>query len=97
MPKQATAASRASDPLLLELLNDREHVHPLDPFALSRSKDKRIAAQIREDLVSTFVTGTGRLCLIKMTEYLQVTLQGILETSSSARNGLSVFPANEEC
>src|SRR5207244_2435335 len=34
--------SRASARLLIELLKDRTHSHPLDEFALSRVKDKRI-------------------------------------------------------
>ena len=46
--------------LLVQLLSDRTHAHPLDEFALSRSKDKRITEKIGEELVSTFVTGLER-------------------------------------
>jgi uncharacterized protein Yka (UPF0111/DUF47 family) len=58
--EQSAAEARASARLLIELLKDREHSHPLDEFALSRSKDKRITEQIREDLVTTFITGMER-------------------------------------
>ncbi|MBL9095015.1 MAG: DUF47 family protein [Planctomycetaceae bacterium] len=51
---------RESTRLLVELLKDRTHSHPLDEFALSRSKDKRITEKIGEELVSTFVTGLER-------------------------------------
>lgn len=56
----SAAEARASTRLLIELLKDREHSHPLDEFALSRRKEKRITEQIREELVSTFVTGLER-------------------------------------
>ena len=46
--------------MLIELLKDRTHPHPLDEFALSRGKDKRITEQISEELVNTFVTGLER-------------------------------------
>ncbi len=46
--------------LLIELLKDRTHAHPLDEFALARGKDKRITDQIRDELVNTFVTGLDR-------------------------------------
>lgn len=60
MLEQSAAEARASAQLLIELLKDREHAHPLDQFALARSKDKRITEKIREDLVTTFVTGIER-------------------------------------
>lgn len=60
MLEQSAAEARASAQLLIELLKDREHTHPLDQFALARSKDKRITEKIREDLVTTFVTGIER-------------------------------------
>ena len=60
MLEQSASEARASAQLLIELLKDREHMHPLDQFALARSKDKRITEQIREDLVTTFVTGMER-------------------------------------
>lgn len=60
MLEQSAGEARASAQLLIELLKDREHTHPLDQFALARSKDKRITEKIREDLVTTFVTGIER-------------------------------------
>lgn len=52
--------TRASTRLLVEMIKDRSHPHPLSDFALSRGKDKRITEQISEELVSTFVTGLER-------------------------------------
>lgn len=52
--------ARACTRLLIELLKDRTHSHPLDEFVLSRNKEKRITEQIREELVRTFVTGLER-------------------------------------
>lgn len=52
--------ARASTQLLIELLKDRTHPHPLDEFARSRRKDKAITEQISEELVKTFVTGLER-------------------------------------
>lgn len=52
--------TRASTRLLIDLLKDRSHPHPLDEFALSRGKDKRITEKISEELVNTFVTGLER-------------------------------------
>jgi uncharacterized protein Yka (UPF0111/DUF47 family) len=46
--------------LLVNLLKDRTHSHPLDQFAIARGKDKRITDQISEELVNTFVTGLDR-------------------------------------
>src|SRR4051812_26543390 len=46
--------------LLVELLKDRTHPHPLHEFALARDKDKRITDQISHELVNTFVTGLER-------------------------------------
>jgi uncharacterized protein Yka (UPF0111/DUF47 family) len=46
--------------LLIDLLKDRSHPHPLHEFALARGKDKRITEQISEELVNTFVTGLER-------------------------------------
>jgi uncharacterized protein Yka (UPF0111/DUF47 family) len=46
--------------LLIDLLQDRSHPHPLHEFALARGKDKRITEQISEELVNTFVTGLER-------------------------------------
>lgn len=46
--------------LLIELLKDRTHSHPLDEFALARGKDKQITEKIRHELVNTFVTGLER-------------------------------------
>ena len=43
--------------LLVELLKDRSHPHPLHEFALARDKDKHITEQISQELVNTFVTG----------------------------------------
>jgi uncharacterized protein Yka (UPF0111/DUF47 family) len=52
--------TRESTRLLIDLLKDRSHPHPLEEFALSRGKDKRITEQISEELVNTFVTGLER-------------------------------------
>jgi uncharacterized protein Yka (UPF0111/DUF47 family) len=52
--------TRASTQLLIELLQDRSHPHPLEEFAFSRGKDKQITEQISEQLVNTFVTGLER-------------------------------------
>ena len=52
--------TRESTRLLIELLKDRSHPHPLEEFALSRGKDKRITEQISQELVNTFVTGLER-------------------------------------
>ena len=46
--------------LLVELLKDRSHPHPLHEFALARGKDKHITDQISQGLVNTFVTGLER-------------------------------------
>jgi hypothetical protein len=46
--------------LLIDLLQDRTHPHPLHEFALARGKDKRITEQISEELVKTFITGLER-------------------------------------
>ena len=54
--EEAQACTR----LLIKLLQDRTHSHPLDEFAMSRLKDKRITEQISEELVTTFVTGLDR-------------------------------------
>lgn len=46
--------------LLIDLLKDRSHPHPLHEFAQARGKDKNITDQISEELVNTFVTGLER-------------------------------------
>ncbi len=46
--------------LLIDLLKDRSHSHPLNEFAQARGKDKRITEQISEELVDTFITGLER-------------------------------------
>ena len=46
--------------LLVELLKDRSHPHPLHEFALARNKDKKITEQISQELVNTFITGLER-------------------------------------
>jgi uncharacterized protein Yka (UPF0111/DUF47 family) len=52
--------TRALTQLLIDLLKDRSHPHPLHEFALARGKDKLITEQISEELVNTFVTGLER-------------------------------------
>jgi uncharacterized protein Yka (UPF0111/DUF47 family) len=52
--------TRALTRLLIDLLKDRSHPHPLHEFALARGKDKRITEQISQGLVNTFVTGLER-------------------------------------
>jgi uncharacterized protein Yka (UPF0111/DUF47 family) len=46
--------------LLVDLLKDRSHPHPLHEFALARGKDKNITERINQELVNTFVTGLER-------------------------------------
>jgi uncharacterized protein len=46
--------------LLVELLKDRTHPHPLHEFALARDKDRHITQQISQELVNTFITGLER-------------------------------------
>lgn len=46
--------------LLVKLIENGEHPHPLHEFALARGKDKRITDQISEELVDTFITGLER-------------------------------------
>jgi uncharacterized protein len=52
--------TRALTRLLIELLKDRSHPHPLHEFALERGKDKHITEQISQALVKTFVIGLDR-------------------------------------
>lgn len=52
--------TRALTRLLIELLKDRSHPHPLHEFAQARGKDKNITEQISLELVNTFVTGLER-------------------------------------
>ncbi len=52
--------ARACTRLLIDMLKDRSHPHPLDEFVLSRRKDKYITEQISEALVKTFITGLER-------------------------------------
>ena len=52
--------TRALTRLLVDLLQDPSHPHPLSDFALARGKDKRITEQISQELVNTFVTGLER-------------------------------------
>jgi uncharacterized protein Yka (UPF0111/DUF47 family) len=46
--------------LLVKLIENGNHPHPLHEFALARGKDKRITEQISEELVNTFITGLER-------------------------------------
>ena len=46
--------------LLVDLLRNGSHPHPLHDFALARDKDKRITEKISEELVNTFITGLDR-------------------------------------
>jgi uncharacterized protein Yka (UPF0111/DUF47 family) len=46
--------------LLVGLIENGSHPHPLHEFALARGKDKRITDQISEELVNTFITGLER-------------------------------------
>lgn len=46
--------------LLVELLKNGSHPHPLYEFAQARGKDKYITDQISQELVNTFVTGLER-------------------------------------
>lgn len=46
--------------LLVDLLRNGAHPHPLHEFAQARGKDKYITDQISQELVNTFVTGLER-------------------------------------
>jgi len=52
--------TKALTRLLVKLIENGEHPHPLHEFALARGKDKRITDQISEELVNTFITGLER-------------------------------------
>lgn len=52
--------TQALTQLLVELLKDRAHPHPLHEFALARDKDRHITQQISHELVNTFLTGLDR-------------------------------------
>ncbi len=52
--------TQALTQLLVELLKDRTHPHPLHEFALARDKDRHITQQISHELVNTFITGLER-------------------------------------
>lgn len=52
--------TRALTRLLVELVQNGKHPHPLHEFALGRGKDKRITDQISQELVDTFITGLER-------------------------------------
>lgn len=52
--------TQALTQLLVELLKDRTHPHPLHEFALARDKDRHITQQISRELVNTFITGLER-------------------------------------
>jgi uncharacterized protein Yka (UPF0111/DUF47 family) len=46
--------------LLIDLLKDRSHPHPLHEFTLVRNKNKQITEQVSQELVNTFITGLER-------------------------------------
>jgi len=52
--------ARASTKLLIGILRSRESAAALQEFTQLRRKEKRIAEQISEELVNTFVTGIER-------------------------------------
>ncbi len=52
--------TRTMTRLLVDLLKDRGHQHPLHDFAQARLKNKRFTEQISHELVNTFVTGLER-------------------------------------
>jgi uncharacterized protein Yka (UPF0111/DUF47 family) len=52
--------SRASVQALVKVIQERSRPPSLDEFVLSRRKEKRIAEQISEELVNTFVTALER-------------------------------------
>jgi hypothetical protein len=52
--------TRAMTRLLVDMLKDRSHAHPLHEFAQARLKNKKFTEQISHELVTTFVTGLER-------------------------------------
>jgi uncharacterized protein Yka (UPF0111/DUF47 family) len=52
--------TKALTQLLVKLIQNGKHPHPLHEFAIARGKDKRITDQISEELVNTFITGLER-------------------------------------
>ena len=74
--------------LLIELLNDRSHAHPLDQFAVARGKDKNITEKISEELVNTFVTGLEREDI----EMLSYALYRICKTIEKFAERFSLAP-----
>lgn len=52
--------ARASVQALIKAVKDRDQNQSLDEFVLTRRKEKRIAEQISEELVKTFVTALER-------------------------------------
>jgi len=52
--------TRSLTRLLIELLHNGHHPHPLREFALVRSKNKEITEQVGQELVNTFITGLDR-------------------------------------
>ncbi len=74
--------------LLVELLKDRSHPHPLDQFAVARGKDKNITEKISEGLVNTFVTGLDREDI----EMLSYALYRICKTIEKFAERFSLAP-----
>ncbi|MEQ1903305.1 MAG: DUF47 family protein [Pirellulaceae bacterium] len=74
--------------LLIELLKDRNHPHPLDQFAVARGKDKNITEKISEELVNTFVTGLEREDI----EMLSYALYRICKTIEKFAERFSLAP-----
>lgn len=52
--------TRAMTRLLVDLLKDRSHPHPLHEFSQARLKNKKLTEQVSHELVNTFVTGLER-------------------------------------
>jgi len=58
--EQASKEANESARLLMDLIRTPENTRNMDDLVLARRKEKRIAEQISEELVKTFVTGLER-------------------------------------
>ena len=58
--EQAAEEAHESVQLVIQLIKAPRDTHKLDDLVLARRKEKRIAEQISEELVKTFVTGLER-------------------------------------
>jgi uncharacterized protein len=85
--------TRALTRLLIDLLKDRSHPHPLHEFAQARGKDKHITEQISQGLVNTFVTGLEREDI----ETLSYSMYRICKTIEKFAERFNLAPQRLEC